>query len=110
MMKENCTCVEKIYKVELFGAGGHGSRPDLSRNPILCYAAFVSALRGIPVSAEYRILSAESGNGANIIPETAEICLSVLEESAFEGEFRAILDKVLTSVCKIYHCDYKISI
>ena len=103
--------MEKIYTIKLLGAGGHGSRPDLSRNPILCYGAFVSALMGVcPRDARVRILSAVSGNGANVIPETAEIKLSVITPDGEKDSTDALLERVLNSVCKIYHCQYEILI
>ncbi len=108
-MKENQDFTESVYTVNLLGVGGHGSRPDLSNSPILCYGAFISALMRVPFDvADLRVLSAVSGSSANIIPESATVTLSVLADDKGKVLFEKGLDQTLSSVCKIYRCKYKI--
>lgn len=108
-MKENQCFTETVYTVNLLGVGGHGSRPDLSQSPILCYGAFISALMRLPFDvADLRVLSAESGSSGNIIPESATVTLSVLADESGRSAFEKGLENTLSSVCKIYHCRYEI--
>jgi amidohydrolase len=71
-------------RVELFGRGAHGSRPDVSVDPVVLAAATIMRLQGI-VSREVAgtdaavvtVGAVHAGTQANIIPETAELQLSI---------------------------------
>ena len=83
-------------KVTLYGQGAHGSRPDASVDPIVMAAATVLRLqtivsREIPAgeTAVVTIGSIHAGTAANIIPDRAELGLSI---RTFSTEVR---DRVL---------------
>jgi amidohydrolase len=89
-------------KVTLYGQGAHGSRPDASVDPIVMAAATVLRLQTI-VSREIAagetavvtIGSIHAGTAANIIPDRAELGLSV---RTFSTEVR---DRVLAAIERI---------
>lgn len=53
------------YTITVTGRGGHGSRPDLSVNPIDCFAAIHTALRSLP---GFYVEKIDGGTSSNIIP------------------------------------------
>jgi amidohydrolase len=71
-------------RITLYGAGGHGSRPEATIDPILMAAATVMRLQGIvarEVSATdvavVTVGAVRAGTKNNIIPDDAELLLSV---------------------------------
>ena len=56
------------YTVTVKGKGGHGSRPDLSINPIDCMVAICTALGRLP---GFQVASIDAGTSGNIIPAQA---------------------------------------
>lgn len=80
------------FHIAIQGKGGHGSRPDLSHNPIDCFAAVYGALQTVGC----RITYVDGGTAANIIPD----CLH------FKGtcEDMNALKRILEHTCAIYHC------
>lgn len=71
-------------RITLYGAGGHGSRPEATVDPVVMAAANVMRLQGI-VSREVAatdtavvtIGSLQAGTKSNIIPDEAELMLSI---------------------------------
>lgn len=65
-----------FFRYSLTGKGGHGSRPDLSINPIDCFTAIYSALQRIPsryspfLPVTLSVTQVQSGNTNNVIPQT----------------------------------------
>ena len=89
-------------KVTLYGQGAHGSRPDASVDPIVMAAATVLRVqtivsREIPAgeTAVVTIGTIHAGTAANIIPDRAELGLSV---RTFSSEVR---DRVLAAIERI---------
>jgi amidohydrolase len=71
-------------RVVLHGQGGHGSRPETTVDPILMAAAIVLRLQGVvsrelaPSEAAVLTVGAlRAGTAANIIPDQAELLLSL---------------------------------
>jgi amidohydrolase len=71
-------------RITLYGAGGHGSRPEATVDPVLMAAATVMRLQGIvarEVSATdmavVTVGALHAGTKHNIIPDQAEMLLSV---------------------------------
>lgn len=89
-------------RITLFGRGGHGSRPEVTVDPVLMAAALVVRLQGI-VAREIAATDAavltvgmlRAGSAANIIPDDAELRLSV---RTFEPGVR---DTVLAAIDRI---------
>ena len=89
-------------KVTLHGQGAHGSRPDASIDPIVMAAATVLRVqtivsREIPAgeTAVVTIGTVHAGTAANIIPDRAELGISV---RTFSTEVR---DRVLAAIERI---------
>lgn len=75
------------------GRGGHGSRPDLSVNPVFCAAAILTNLSTAWVNqitagetVTCGVTSIQGGTAANVIPDTAEIMGSFRFFNMDEGE------------------------
>ena len=78
------------FEVTFKGLGGHGSRPDLARNPITALACAITELQGAAQnwitpfeSGVISVATVSGGTLANIIPE----------EAMFSGTIRALTDK-----------------
>ncbi|MEG2097124.1 MAG: amidohydrolase [Pseudoflavonifractor sp.] len=72
------------FQIRLTGQGGHVSRPDLCRNPILCGTHIINQLNSLwatgldPTKAVTLGISIFSGGvKSNVIPETAELAGSL---------------------------------
>jgi amidohydrolase len=70
--------------VTLYGRGGHGSRPETTVDPVLMAAHVVTRLQGIVArevaAAETAVVTVgrlQAGTQANIIPDTAELGITV---------------------------------
>ncbi len=89
-------------KVTLFGAGGHGSRPEACVDPIVMAAAVVLRLQTIVSrevaggdSAVVTVGTLHAGTKMNIIPEVAELEINVRSYD------RQVRDRVLASIERI---------
>ena len=93
-------------RVVLHGEGGHGSRPETTVDPVLMAAATVLRLQGIVsrevAAADTAVLSVGSlhaGTAANIIPDRAELELSL---RSFDEK---VHDKVRTAIDRIVRAE-----
>ncbi|HVT70145.1 MAG TPA: amidohydrolase [Trebonia sp.] len=89
-------------RVVLHGQGGHGSRPETTVDPVLLAAATVLRLQGIVAreltpgeTAVLTVGALHAGTAANIIPDQAELLLSL---RSFDDKVR---DKALAAVERI---------
>lgn len=80
------------FDITIQGKGGHGSRPDLSHNPVDCFAAVYGALQTVGCT----ITRVDGGTAGNIIPDA-------LRFTGNCGNMEA-LKRILEHTCKIYHC------
>ena len=78
---------------KVIGQGGHGSRPDLSINPVFCAAAILTNLSTAWVNqitagetVTLGITSIQGGEVSNVIPDTAQVLGSLRFFSRKEGE------------------------
>lgn len=97
-------------RIMLFGAGGHGSRPETTVDPVVMAAATVMRLQGIvarEVSATdmavVTIGAMRAGTKNNIIPDDAELLLSI---RSYDPAVRA---KVLKAIERIVHAEAQAS-
>lgn len=81
------------FDITIHGKGGHGSRPDLSFNPIEMFPSVYAALPDSVV-----ITRVEGGTSTNIIPNDLRFTGSCTEEDF------AQLKHILDSLCGAYHC------
>lgn len=80
------------FDITIQGKGGHGSRPDLSRNPIDCFAAVYGALQTAGCSVTF----VDGGTAGNIIPDSLR----------FKGTCKDMdaVKRILEHTCAVYHC------
>lgn len=99
------------------GRGGHGSRPDLSINPVFAAA---SALTNLSVAAANQIdanetvtlgiTSIHGGDAYNVIPDRAQVLGTMRYFSIREGEKAlAMLKEVFDHTAKMHHCTVEYS-
>ena len=101
-------------RVELtfVGRGGHGSRPDLSINPVFCAANFVNNLAVAFVNqidanetVTCGITAIQGGQVANVIPDTATVLGSLRFFSMSEGDKAVrILHEVAENTARMHRC------
>ncbi|WP_304455501.1 amidohydrolase [Nocardiopsis sp. YSL2] len=79
-----CMAASDEVRITFHGVGGHGSRPEAANDPVLTAAAFVQRVQMIVsreiATGERAVLTVGSitaGEAANVIPDTAEVALSV---------------------------------
>ena len=97
-------------RIRLYGAGGHGSRPETTVDPVVMAAATVMRLQGI-VSREVpatdmavvTIGSVQAGTKANIIADDADLLLSI---RSYDTVVRA---KVLKAIERIVRSEAQAS-
>jgi hippurate hydrolase len=89
-------------RITLYGAGGHGSRPEATVDPIVMAAAAVMRLQGIVArevsatdTAVVTVGAVHAGTRGNIIPDEAELLLSIRTSDL------AVRDKVLMAIERI---------
>lgn len=87
--------------ITLYGEGGHGSRPETTKDPVVMASNFVVRLQDIvsrviaPTDmAVVTVGSLHTGTAANIIPDEAELQLSI---RTFQPEVR---EKVLATIAR----------
>lgn len=106
------------FEVVLSGRGGHGSRPDLSINPIDCFVAICNDLNALrmkyasPFNAlTYSLGKVSSGAVINIIPDDLVFGGTVRVFDLKDGRmFLDKLKKILDHECDIFDCTWKFTI
>jgi len=90
-------------RVVLHGSGGHGSRPETTVDPVLMAAATVLRLQGIVsrevAASDTAVLTVgalHAGTAANIIPDHAELLLSLRSfDEKVHDKVRAAIDRIV---------------
>jgi amidohydrolase len=97
-------------RITLYGAGGHGSRPEATVDPVVMAAATVMRLQGIVArevsagdTAVVTIGAVQAGTKSNIIPDQAELLLSVRTSDT------AVRATVLTAIERIVRAEAQAS-
>lgn len=104
--------------IRIIGKGGHASRPHLTVDPIVVAANIVMSLQTVVArsvdptdTAVVTVGTIHGGTAVNVIPETAELGLSV---RSFQPKTRALLEKrireVATSVAAAHRATVEIEI
>lgn len=86
-----------VYTITIHGKGGHGSRPDLSINPVDCFAAVYGGLQTIGCT----VTEIDGGTAGNIIPETLTFTCACENPEAMQ--------QLLTHTCAAYNCTAEIA-
>lgn len=118
MLEKNPERKGSFYsQINLHGLGGHSSVPFKTRNPLIAGFDFIHLVQN-KVWWEFSQfnnvtlfpVNFDSGNKANIIPETAEISLygEYVETADFE-KLEAIISSALEAISAAYHIDYTVS-
>jgi hippurate hydrolase len=91
-------------RVTVHGRGGHGAAPEDAADPVVAGASIVMALQTIvsrninPFEpAVVTVGSFHAGTASNIIPDTAEMVLSI---RSFDADIRAYLEKRITEIAE----------
>lgn len=99
IVQGTCLAGAYFFQVVLKGKGGHGSRPDLTKNPIECFISIAEELRSFRMRrvapGEQLIWSfgrVEAGSSPNVIPDTLTFagtcrCTKTEDGLAFRDEF-----------------------
>lgn len=90
-------------RVTLYGRGGHGSRPDATVDPVVLAASVILRLqtivsREIPATetAVVTVGSVQAGSAPNIIPDSAELKLSIRTfDDKVRGTVLAAVDRIV---------------
>lgn len=82
------------YTIIVTGKGGHGSRPDLSINPIDCMVAICTALGRLP---GFRVESINAGTSGNVIPAQAVFTFCCDAD-------KTLIAQVAENTCKPFRC------
>ncbi len=80
------------FHITIQGRGGHGSRPDLSINPVDCFAAVYGALQTVGCE----ITSVDGGTAGNIIPDALHFTCNCSDPEAVR--------RILEHTCAAYLC------
>lgn len=100
------------FEITIQGVGGHASRPDRAQNPIDCFTAIASDLRGyamgntspfVPIT--HCISSVHAGTATNVIPGTLTFggtCRFFQMEAG--RSFEAYLRQTVEQCCQRYGC------
>lgn len=100
------------FEITIEGQGGHGSRPDLSINPIDCFVAIYQRLEAIRLTrispflpASYSVGKLSAGKQGNVIPQTLTFSgtMRYYDDEAVNA-FREELEHVVKTTCEAYHC------
>ena len=96
--------------VTISGQGGHGSRPDLSVNPINCYAALYDALsQQLPVGCTFAVTHIDGGTQRNIIPDRLVFDGTFSFESDTAADFlRSRTEHICRHICAACGCTCQI--
>lgn len=98
--------------ITVHGKGGHGSRPDLSNNPVFAAAAIVANLPGVFIqqldvekTVTFGITSIQGGDTYNVFPESATIRGSMRYFDEAEGmKALSLLKKTAELTAAMHNC------
>lgn len=101
--------MSRLCKIIMYGRGAHGSRPEVSVGPVVMAAATVMRLqtvvsREVPATetAVLTIGALRAGTKENIIPDDAELLLSI---RTFEP---SVLAKVMAAIERIVNAELRL--
>ena len=101
-----------FFHFTLTGKGGHGSRPDLSVNPIDCFAAIYSALQRIPSRyspfqpVTLSVTQVQAGNTNNVIPQSLSFGGSArfFDSDLVGFPIQAEINRTVQEIAAVYGC------
>ena len=82
------------YTITVTGKGGHGSRPDLSVNPIDCMVTICTALGRLP---GFQVKTINAGTSGNVIPAQAVFTFQCDAE-------KELISQVAENTAKPFRC------
>lgn len=104
-------------EVRFIGKGGHGSRPDLSINPVFCAANYLNNLAvafanqiDANETVTLGITTIQGGKVSNVIPDTADVLGSLRFFNIKEGQKGSnIIREVAEHTAAMHHCKAELS-
>lgn len=111
-----CACVNKMV-IKLVGRGGHGAKPNTTRDPIATAAQIITALQTIvarncdPLDpAVVSVCSIHGGTTDNIIPQTLDMLGTIRAFTpAVEDLLKARVKDIVTGVAHSMGCQADVS-
>jgi amidohydrolase len=108
----------EIFKLRVFGKGGHGAVPNLAVDPIVASAQIVSALQSIVArnvsplqSAVVSVTTIHGGDAFNVIPSSVELTGTIRTfEPAVREKVLERFHQVVTSLAEAYNCQVEIDV
>ena len=103
-----------FFRIVITGVGGHGSAPNLAKNPLETASKIVTATKQIiPEGCVLTVCALNGGSNSNVIPEQAELQGTVrfLDQEAGEkmvADFRKVCEEIC--VADGVKCDYNLDI
>ncbi len=118
--KGTITAASGFFKLRVIGKGGHGSKPELTVDPILCACRIVESLQSIisrnidPQDAGIiSVCRFEGGRNGNVIPE--EVILEGTTrflDSRIGEQIQSLMERTIRGIClasgATYEFDYKV--
>ena len=103
-----------FFRIVITGVGGHGSAPNLAKNPLETASKIVTATKQIiPEGCVLTVCALNGGSNSNVIPEQAELQGTVrfLDQEAGE-KMVADFKKICEEICAAdgVKCDYNLDI
>ena len=104
------------FEIEIEGLGGHGSRPDMSNNPLDCFVAIYQRLESLRLTkvdpfktCTYSIGKFGGGNAGNVIPQTVTFAgtMRTFDPAGAGMEFYEAFKKAVDGICAAYDCKPK---
>jgi len=107
-----------IFRIKLFGRGGHAASPDKTIDTILITAQLVNALHHLvsrdiapTVPAVLSVTRINVGTAINIIPGEAEIWGTLRALDPATRQFlKKRLEEIIAGVCQIHHARFTLKI
>jgi len=103
-----------FFNLIIKGKGGHGSKPDLSIDPINVAAHIVTALQAMPARQfsalepiVVNICTFHAGDAANIIPAQAVLSGTTRYfNSEYINKIPAMMEKIISGICNSFGAEY----
>ena len=116
--KDTVSAASAHFEVKFKGLGGHGSRPDLARNPVIAMSAAIVNIQGAVQnyitpfeSGVISVATVSGGTLPNIIPEDAQFggTIRALTDETAE-KLIAALKEISLNTAKLYRVDCEVTI
>lgn len=104
------------FEIEIKGKGGHGSRPDLSNNPLDCFTDIYKSLKDMRLNkldpflpTTFSVGYVNMGTTPNVIPEslTFGATLRHIDHEEIGTKAEKYIREILDDTCRLHNCAYE---